>query len=625
MRDLMLADGRVHVMQGRAEERLREVGDATVDAVVTDPPYGLSKEPDIAEVLRHWLAGDDYAHKGGGFMGKSWDSFVPGPSVWREVYRVLKPGGHVLCFAGTRTADLMSLSLRLAGFEIRDTIPWLYGSGFPKSLDVSKAFDKDNGKHKVDLVPFGEYVRTCREHKGYSRKQLDEIMGTNTAASWWEGRKSGVQLPSLETYKQLKQVLGMDERFDTLIEWAEAQREITGEVTKARSEGSNSALPTMGAQTKYITYDITAAATSEAQKWEGWGTALKPANEPIIMARKPLEGTVAGNVQKYGTGAINIDGSRVGGSEAAWERKSSGRDGYTYSVTDLRMRDKDKEGSPSGRWPANVILTHSPGCVAIEPGDCVEGCPVAMVDGQSGQTSSSSSLRGTHGRHDVGSPDTERRKDYSNTSRGHEDAGGASRFFATLNYGPWDYDPAWYTAKASKTERNRGLETLPTKTHPWVQHREEVHGGKISEAQERFATLPSQNNHPTVKPVSLMRYLVRLITPPGGLCLDPFAGSGTTGCAAVLEGFRFLGCELDEDENGEPMGYIEIERGRISHALERPGEWAAKGVKAKTPKTAVEPVMEALKPTEVKPKRKSKTALPDGWAAMSFLDIQEEG
>src|SRR5690606_11089525 len=212
--------------EGDCLEVLRELPSESVDAVVTDPPYGLSREPDIEEVLRHWLAGDDYKHRGGGFMGKTWDSFVPGPAVWREVFRVVKPGGHILCFAGTRTVDLMGISLRLGGFEIRDCLQWLYGYGFPKSLDVSKAIDTMLGAE-----------RKIAGLKPYTND------GSIRGNSYNKGGYDRVQLP------------------------------------------------------------ITVPATPEAKQWEGWGTALKPAVEPLILARKPLsEATVAENVLKWGTG-----------------------------------------------------------------------------------------------------------------------------------------------------------------------------------------------------------------------------------------------------------------------------------------------------------------------------------
>jgi len=220
--------GNFELHLGDCLEILRTLPDNSVDSIVTDPPYGLSKEPDMAEVLRHWLAGDDYQHKGGGFMGKTWDSFVPGPAVWRECLRVLKPGGHLLAFFGTRTQDIGTLAIRLSGFEIRDSIAWVYGSGFPKSMDVSKAIDKAAGAKR-------------------------EVIGAN---------------PN--------------------------HRAVSGVAYAGTYAGGNT-----GAA------DITGPATEAARQWQGWGTALKPALEPITVARKPLAKghTVAANVLAHGTGA----------------------------------------------------------------------------------------------------------------------------------------------------------------------------------------------------------------------------------------------------------------------------------------------------------------------------------
>src|SRR5690625_123950 len=183
------------VIHGDCLDVLKELDDNSVDSVVTDPPYGLSKEPDINEVLSKWLAGEEYDHGHGGFMGKSWDSFVPHPDIWREVYRVLKPGGHALVFAGTRTQDLMTISLRLAGFEVRDVIEWLYFSGFPKSHDVSKAFDKRKGGAAF-VHEFAKLIKKKRLEKGYSLAFMDkEVCSGTTNYSWFEGRPAGVRLP----------------------------------------------------------------------------------------------------------------------------------------------------------------------------------------------------------------------------------------------------------------------------------------------------------------------------------------------------------------------------------------------------------------------------------------------
>lgn len=343
------------------------LADNSIDAVVTDPPYGLSKEPDMMEVMKHWMNGDDYVHTGGGFMGKSWDSFVPGPSIWKEVFRVLKPGGHLLAFFGSRTYDLGTLAIRLAGFEIRDQIMWVYGSGFPKSLDVSKAIDKS------------------------------------------------------------------------------------------------------------------APATDEAKQWSGWGTALKPAHEPICVARKPLSGTVAENVLTHSTGALNIDGCRIEGRERTdyGLTNSSRSQGSTYS-TPSQSADFD---SSKGRWPANFVH-----------------------DGLNAEE--------------------------------------WSRFF--------------YCAKTSKADRDDGVSLSATSSAEMVE-READSAGMNSPRAGAGRTSGARNDHPTVKPTALMQWLVRLVTPPGGTVLDPFTGSGSTGKACMLEGFEFIGFEMDPH-------YCEIAEQRIAKA-----------------------------------------------------------
>jgi transcriptional regulator with XRE-family HTH domain len=406
----------------------------------------------------------------------------------------------------------------------------LYGSGFPKSLDVSKAIDKSNGKHDVDLAPFGLYVKERREAKGWSRSNLDDLMGTNTAVSWWEGRASGVQLPSKKIYARLKEVLELDNRFDYLIDWAEAEREVIGSKTAGmgsgktfgmlQSEGNNAEAE------KEI--DITSPSTPEAQTWQGWGTALKPAFEPVIVARKPIEGTVANNVLKWGTGGLNIDGSRIGYQDEA--DKALAMPGSTPPTEiasghiTVLSGTRQPHDPKTGRWPANIIL---------------DPYTAELLDDQSGQTKSTTHSRGG------GKGDTQTYGAYGNDIeqvRGVSDSGGASRFF--------------YVAKASKRDRNEGLEELP-KAQP-------IGGAdKWTETDRRrgegITREPSSNFHPTVKPTSLMRYLVKLVTPPNGTVLDPFTGSGSTGKAAILEGFDFIGIEMTED-------YWPIIEGRLKHA-----------------------------------------------------------
>jgi len=445
----------MRLFHGDCLEVLRTLPDNSVDSCVTDPPYGLSREPDIREVLTKWLAGEPYDHGHGGFMGKAWDSFVPHPDIWREVYRVLKPGGHALVFAGTRTQDLMTISLRLAGFEVRDVIEWLYFSGFPKSLDVSKAFDKRKGGASF-VHDFAKLIKKKRLEKGYSLAFMDkEVCGGTTNYSWFEGRPAGVRLPQLKEYYKIKELLDLDDTYDELME--EAEREKIGEFEyKRKGDGTwdaESPGGMFGAQER--TVEITAPATDLAKKWNGWGTALKPAHEPIILARKPLDGTVADNVERWGTGAINVDGCRI-------------------DYADDQDRKQNTEGlsrflGTSGGWKNTSIEGVKPSGNAIKgrfPANCITTEPDAFF----------------------------------------------SKYF--------NVTPPELCKKALNKDRNSD----------W-----------------RGEEIGATNRHPTVKPTGLMAWLVRLVTPPGGVVLDPFAGSGSTLVAARREGFGFIGCEITDE------------------------------------------------------------------------------
>ena len=302
----------MNIIHGDCLEELKKLEDNSVDAVVCDPPYGLSntKPQQVADVLKAWVTGDTVSvpAKRGGFMGKDWDSFVPPPAVWEECMRVLKPGGHMAVFAGARTQDLMGLSIRLAGFEIRDTLGWIYGSGFPKSHDIGKAIDKRPGVHHHR--EFAAHLKEKREAAGLSRQDVAEhVVGARTSACWnWEHH----QFPKYEWWPALRDLLGLDgERWDPIL--AEADREVVGRAKGAQSESTGRYGAWGNDSGDGISeYNITAPATSEAQRWDGWGTALKPAIEPIVLARKPLDGTVANNVLAHGVGGLNIDACRVG-------------------------------------------------------------------------------------------------------------------------------------------------------------------------------------------------------------------------------------------------------------------------------------------------------------------------
>jgi DNA modification methylase len=475
--------------EGDCLEVLRSLPADSIDALVCDPPYGLGAAPDLMEVLPRWLAGERYEPKGRGFMGKAWDAFVPGPEVWREVFRVLKPGAHAAVFAGTRTFDLMGVALRLAGFELRDSIgapnggslaAWVYGSGFPKSLDVSKAIDAAAGAEREVVGPYQD-PETGRgrvvSYKGQMGREYQAAIGYRPAGEPYA-------CEALDGTPRLR----------------------------------------------------TAPATEAAKQWEGWGTALKPAWEPILLVRKPLAGTVAANVLAHGAGALNIDACRVALPEGDAPAGSGNRASWRSAEGRSDIPEAPGNVTPSaGRWPPNLLLS----CCGSEPH--LDGCPVRELDAQSGERVSGSRAAGVrkglgyHGAEGDGGPAIE------------GSAGGASRFFPVFRYQP----------KASRSEREQGCEALPRSL---ARNNVTTHNGTGDFRSIDKKPLPRvSNTHPTVKPRALMAWLCRLITPPGGTVLDPFAGSGSTGVAALLEGFRFIGCEREPE-------YAQIARARLAWA-----------------------------------------------------------
>lgn len=431
------------ILVGDCRVMLSTLPDASVDSIVTDPPYELTSGKNSK----------------GGFMGKAWDAsgVAYDTNLWAECLRVLKPGGHLLAFGGTRTYHRMVCAIEDAGFEIRDSIHWVYGSGMPKNHDIAKA------------------------------------------------------------------------------------------ITKAGGDGS---------------------------EWQGWGSAIKPAHEPITLARKPLDGTLAANVTTHGTGGLNIDATRVGFASEADERESKDKNQHADygSKTSVSVAHGDfsmvppANYNPPGRWPANLLLTHAAGCeqVGVQPDtfgggskassgfvagyahdgfvgrtvespvwNCVPDCPVAVMDAQSGIRPGGSYPtqrgKGVATGFGAGQPT-------DGGARQMGDTGGASRFFTTTQWSDADEVSFLYVAKATKKERNAGLD--------------------------------GPNVHTTVKPVALMRHLVRLVTPPGGTVLDPFLGSGTTAVAATLEGFSWLGCEITDE-------YVALIEARVAWAAGQRAEVAA--------------------------------------------------
>ncbi|UOK17941.1 site-specific DNA-methyltransferase [Escherichia phage BUCT618] len=612
----MITNDGVKLIHGDCLEVLKGMPDNSVDSIVTDPPYGLS------------------------FMGKKWDYEVPDQAIWEECLRVLKPGGHLLAFAGTRTQHRMAVRIEDAGFEIRDMIAWVYGSGFPKSANVSKQIDQQERNRwvkiikaidKTNLSEMAELWINSRnanaaglsfqrnqteaglntQKNGFahgsvllqvSHKNCDALAviaelnsteahptsegncssaqsnaeSTITASkshattaekspenreatlcmvdfsalhsAWgWQGESRADKLKAVEALKiwlgrkpssrreatsalcaaltdDLKRItLSQSKTFlsyDTtrqmacasaisatitestaasLISFtagtlkskaidkaAGAEREVVGsyEVTRDMSGGSWAELH--GKPNSAKMHNITAPATDAAKQWQGWGTALKPALEPITVARKPFKGTVAANVMEWGTGALNIDGCRVVGD--VWTRRTPYKDNIKGGQLHAAKSESTYACGPQscnelGRWPANLIHDGSHEVMSEFPANVV-------ANGGSGVFNQHAWMR------------------YETPQNINRSKGSAARFF--------------YCAKASKKDRGEG------------------------------------NNHPTVKPTDLMAYLCRLVTPPGGVVLDPFMGSGSTGKAAVREGFRFIGIEMDAE-------YLAIAEARIAH------------------------------------------------------------
>jgi DNA modification methylase len=542
----------VTVLHGDCLAVLPTLDAASVDAIVCDPPYGLS------------------------FMGKNWDHGIPGVAFWAAALRVAKPGAHLVAFGGTRTFHRLACAIEDAGWEIRDTLMWVYGSGFPKSLDVSKAMDKAAGAEREVIGVNGNVQRAAR---------IVERTG---------GGEIGFGAGSLD----------------------------------AR---------------------LTAPATDAAKQWAGWGTALKPAAEIWWLARKPLAGTVAQTVARYGTGGLNIEKCRVSGD--GLHPVTQGLSTRIYGGGAGLRNEPGAYEVPSGRWPANVVLSHSD-C----NGTCAPDCAVRLLDEQSGERRSPQHYeRGTNARGPLFGIE-------GGKAPGYGDTGGASRFMYCAKASKaerWEYlscdceapiFPAWVNAVQSRngqtasTSRGRATSgatltdgsaspmspsgsastgasplgsksitsTETSRTTDWTTSASSVPpstsasipdascaatagGSRAASAASSSPSDPTTGTspqtatrsmgvavpatslrssepsncgncgkplqragHPTVKPLALMRWLCRLVTPPGGTILDPFCGSGSTGCAAVLEGFRFLGIEREAE-------YVAIAERRIAH------------------------------------------------------------
>lgn len=444
------------LLNGDCLERLKELKENSVDSIVTDPPAGIA------------------------FMNKEWDKNKGGRNQWvkwmsevmRECHRVLKPGAHGFVWALPRTSHWTAWAIEEAGFEIRDSVHHVFGSGFPKSLDVSKAIDKAAG----------------------------------------------------------------------------AEREVIGRSARHTSRGKQFAEGGSGFKVSDECF-VTVPSTDEAKQWQGFGTALKPAHEVWWLIRKPIsEKTVAKNVLKYGTGSLNIDGARVefrsesdknsatpqGKVTTKTPKDGFGKAAGKYGTERVEL---ERQQSDQGRFPANFLLSHSIDCAD----ECAEDCPVKELDGQSGPCKTGNIKAGTlqgfgKGKNTYGEGNVPR--EFKT-----DDATGASRFFKSF----------YYTAKASKRERNEGLEGMPLKEAGIKND-----SGRGFSESDPHRKIMMQNSHPTVKPQKLMRYLCKMITPPSGTVLDPFMGSGSTGVAAISEGFSFIGIEAEAE-------YLEIAEKRIEN------------------------------------------------------------
>lgn len=459
------------IICGDSLEVMKAMADHSVEAIVCDPPYGLK------------------------FMNRAWDHGVPGPAYWKEALRVVKPGGYLLAFGGTRMFHRLMVAIEDADWELRDTISgenvvlrWIYGSGFPKNHDISKGIDAEMHKRWLKANP-DQAERRKRLLSWASKKaEKDKADGRR----WRKRIERGFRKLSGTERKVIGTARGVA---------GENLNDITNDRDDIRTfddEGGRGAgAYGTGAKQVSVEIPVTAPATPEAKEADGFGTAKKPSWEPIVVARAPFKGTVSQNFMKYGTGGLNIDGCRVG-----------------------------------GRWPANVVMCHMPEC---EDGACISDCPVRGLDEQSGVSRSAGGRIGNAGGGSVPNlPVGQHRKG----DLGFGDSGGASRFF--------------YTAKAPKSEREMGLHG---------RRRRNVNDGRktsIDNPYQRGAT-QRLNTHTTVKPIAIMRWLVRLVTPKGGTVLDPFCGSGTTGIACKFEGMNFVGIDLEPD-------HVEIAKKRIAQA-----------------------------------------------------------
>lgn len=619
---------------------LPTLAENSVHAVVTDPPYELTS-----------------GNSNSGFMNQKWDgsgvSFRQ--ETWAAVYKVLRPGGHLLAFGGTRRFHRLACAIEDAGFEIRDSIAcfgwqwanlcWLFGSGFPKSLDVSKSIDRQR-KDQMDVDRVRAWLNERREGAGLTLKQINQHFGFaengGGLASSWMTNDTNHHLPTWDQWVVLKDLIAFGDDMDDEVRRLNDRKGTPGEAWEQRPKVRHDARPessgTMCGSTdtrpwiersRDVGYHETAGSepvTEAAKQWQGWGSALKPSHEPIILARKPLsEPTICENVLKWGTGALNVGACRVGTTKRVPGSISSvSLNGYGER-TGRKGQDGTEDGhDPNlGRFAPNAAFVHHPLCIpcgerrvknpsgsirdagprgnkvygqdgrprgdwdaygdadgreVVQEWRCHPSCPVAELDRQGGCVPSSfrsSPKRSqSRARFDGKYAGGDRCDNTDDFFGGYDDEGsGASRFFPTFSWDASDFAPLKYQGKATRSERESGLiGHVPCATCgslDTLEHRDDK--GRMVQCV--------RNMHPTIKPCSLLSWLSKLVCPPGGVILDPFCGTASGGRAAILEGFRYIGIEREPSSPGGP-DYVGIARWRLENArldVERPNRPKPKG------------------------------------------------
>lgn len=553
--------------QGDCLEVMRGMADASVTAIVTDPPYALE------------------------FMGKGWDRVLPDVGVWKEALRVLKPGGVLLCFGGTRTFHRLTCAIEDAGFQVRDVLCWLYGSGFPKSLAIDKAIDKRGGNAHL-AAEIGRAIKAAREARKMGITECDRLFCDGTTNwTWFEGRPTGQRAPTMETFSRICQE--WPELQPMADKVAEAEREVIGTKKAGIATPGDTDRHTVGGS-RAVVVDVTIPATDRAAPWSGYGTALKPAWEPIVLAMKPTDGTFAANALAHGVAGINVDGCRVGRNPddvSGWSTSGSG------ASENRAMSGANYARSPkpdaAGRWPANVVHDGSDEATA-GMGDAARyyyAAKASKRDRNNGvenlitweNVNLSSDLAAIEG------------LARATSAFGVSGTDGTSCSIDWSGRKPTDLCPtdmrsiiamasemiiALRTSSSLPGSGTRGIirgaismiwaagsspAELAASTRKWSQATtDEKTASRLNAASALFDALSvisakgrRGNAHSTVKPTALMRWLVRMVKmPQDTVVLDPFAGSGSTGVACAAEGVKFIGIERESE-------YVEIARRRI--------------------------------------------------------------